>query len=271
MNLGVSTLSNPSLHSVVLITSLGRHQRVVAQSVKFKDGKKVVPVGPKLAIPDSYEGFFEILSEDGRCVRCIESVAELCRRFPDSVLVRENIKAFVSRSDDIETIQDKSRVIQNGETLILVGEVLGIKGKMQARFLRCFDASGENVYLPYDAKGKFSAIAKEENISGVHNVKNLQKKRLPLMARLAFGSPPVGLKSAQLFLPELRLLTGIDEEVLVALPLSKDGTAVSLPSAATIKLQPAVNADYLSGMKVKKTSGHLNGQFFTWTTKHLWI
>ena len=30
---------------------------------------------------------------------------------------------------------------------------------------------GENVYLPYETKGKFSAIAKEENISGVHNIR----------------------------------------------------------------------------------------------------
>ena len=36
---------------------------------------------------------------------------------------------------------------------------------------RCFDKDGENVYLPYEQKGKFSAIAKEENISGVHNIR----------------------------------------------------------------------------------------------------
>ena len=81
----------------------------------------MIPVGTKLAIPESYEGYFEILSEDGRSVKCIESVAELARckntdpvhhskqtvirRFPDSVLVRENCKAFVSKSDEIETIQ----------------------------------------------------------------------------------------------------------------------------------------------------------------------
>jgi len=249
LNLGVSTLSSPSLNSNVLLASAGRKTRVIAQCVKFKDGKKVIPVGPKLAIPESYEGFFEILSEDGRSVRCIENVSELARRFPDSVLVRENIKAFVSKSDDIETIQDKSRIIQNGETLILVGEVLGVKGKSQTRFLRCFDKDGENIYLPYDQKGKFSAIAKEENISGVHNIKNLQKKRLPLMVRLAFGNPPVGLKSAQLFLPELRLLTRVDEEALVALPLTKESSVVSLPLGAMLKLQPAINHDYVSGMK----------------------
>jgi hypothetical protein len=55
-----------------------------------------------LAIPAGFDGFFEILSEDGRSVKCIESVAELIRRFPDSVLVRENVKAYVSKSDDVQ-------------------------------------------------------------------------------------------------------------------------------------------------------------------------
>ena len=32
---------------------------------------------------------------------------------------------------------------------------------------------GENVYLPYETKGKFSVIAKEENISGVHNIRSV--------------------------------------------------------------------------------------------------
>ena len=36
-------------------------------------------------------------------------------RYPDSVLVRENMKAYVSKSDDIETIQEKSRTINVGE------------------------------------------------------------------------------------------------------------------------------------------------------------
>ena len=36
-----------------------------------QEGKRVVPLGPKLSIPETYEGYFEILSEDGRSVRCI--------------------------------------------------------------------------------------------------------------------------------------------------------------------------------------------------------
>jgi hypothetical protein len=56
-------------------------------------------------------------------------------------------------------------------------------------------------------------------LPGVHTIANLAKKRLPLMVRLAHGSPPLAggcgpaaNKAAQhLFLPELRLLARSDE------------------------------------------------------------
>lgn len=250
LGVGVPSLANPGLASTLLLLSAGRGLRVAAQCVKFKEGRRVVPVGPKLTIPESYDGFFEILSEDGRAVRCMESVAELAKRFPDSALVRESIKAYVSRSDDVDTITEKSRAVQSGETLVLVGEVIGSKnGKSQHRFLRCFDQAGQNVYLPYDARGKFSAIAKEDNISGVHSIRNLLNKRLPLMVRMVHGRPPVGAKAASQFLPELRLFAAFSEEPLAALPLGKDAPLILLPPQAPLKLAHARNADQVEKTK----------------------
>jgi len=70
----------------------------------------------------------------------------------------------------------------------------------------------------------------------VHTIANLAKKRLPLMVRLAHGSPPLpgggagGNKAAQHpFLPELRLLARSDEAggcacaLRVYLSISYDG------------------------------------------------
>lgn len=250
LSLGVPSLSNPSPHQTVLLVNLGKRKRLLAHCVKFKDNRKISTVGQKLAIPATYDGFFEILSEDGRSVKCIESVAELCKRFPDSVLVRENIRAFVSKSDDVDTIKDKSRVIAEGESLILVGEVLGVKGKSHNRFLRCFDCNGENVYLPFDLKGKFSAIAKEDNISGVHTAHNLLNKRLPVMARLAHGSTPAPVHGARAnsFVPEMRMLTTIEEDYIVGLTLSKECHLIPIPLPALLKVQTASNHEKMSNM-----------------------
>lgn len=250
LSIGVPSLANPSLSSTLLLSSTGKTVKVAAQSVKFKEGRRVVPVGPRLAIPDTYDGYFEILSEDGRAVKCIESVGELAKRFPDSCLVRETVKAYVSRSDDIDSITDKCRPVQAGETLVLVGDVIGSKnGKSQIKFLRCFDQAGQNIYLPYDTKGKFSAIAKEDNISGVHSIRNLLNKRLPLMVRLINGRPPLGTKTSSHFLPELRLFGAFTEEALAALPLGKDAPMVILPPSAPLKLTHVKNADNIEKTK----------------------
>ena len=233
----------------LLLTSGGRRRRLVAQSVKFKDSRRLVPVGPKLLIPDNFDGLFEILSEEGRSVRAIESVAELARRFPDSCIARDSCKAYVSKSDNVDTITDRSRTIQSGETLVLVGEVVRPRGRGQSRFLRCFDASGENVYLPHEQRVRFSAVAKEENISGVHSVANLLNKRLPLNVRMIGGRPPdlsrLG-STVPPFAPELRLHTTFEEDLLVAAPLSKDGSPLPVPPTAPLRVHTATNTEALS-------------------------
>lgn len=267
LSLGVPSLSNPSLSQTVFLCSTAKRLKVAAQCVKFKEGKKVVTLGPKLAIPDNYDGWFEILSEDGRCTKCLDSVAELARRFPDACLVRENIKAYVATGDPTEeTITDKVRTIACGETLVLVSEVLGTSAYTPAnenkgrnaggggggggRFLRCFDARGESVYLSLEQKGRFSAIAREDNISGVHSIKTLLAKRFPLMVRLVHGKPPVGgAKTTSSFVPEMRLLASFDEDCVMALPLHKEPAMVAIPLGAQLKLQGPKNPDVVHRLK----------------------
>ncbi|KAF0313571.1 hypothetical protein FJT64_001616 [Amphibalanus amphitrite] len=235
----------------LLLTSAGRRRRLLAQSVKFKDSRRLAPLGPKLLVPDSFEGLFEILSEEGRSVRAIESVAELVRRFPDSCIARDSCKAYVSKSDNVETITDRSRTIQSGETLVLVGEVVRPRGRGQSRFLRCFDASGENVYLPHEQRVRFSAVAKEENISGVHSVANLLNKRLPLNVRMISGRAPELTRlgsGVPPFAPELRLHTTFDEDMVVASALSRDGAPLPLPPTAPLRVHTATNTEQLLGL-----------------------
>lgn len=251
-NLGVPSLSNPSLSQTVLFTQAGKRIKVAAQCVKFKDGSRVVPVGNKLSIPDNYEGFFEILSEDGRAVRCIESVAELLKRFPETCLVRENIKSYLPKVEDTDMVSDKSRTIASGETLALIGEVhvSTPKSKSPGRYLRCFTGKGDIIFLNVDQKGKFSPIAGEENISGVHTIKNLLSKRFPLMVRLVHGKPPTGIKNGSHFVTEMRLYSLFEEESIIALPLLKDSQIIALPPSAPLKVQAPKNPECLIKLKI---------------------
>ncbi|XP_013147052.1 PREDICTED: uncharacterized protein LOC106109941 [Papilio polytes] len=78
--IGVPTLPSPGLQSMALLVSAGKRKKIIAQAIKLKEGRRMVSVGPRLAIPETYKGYFELLSEEGRAVRCIESVSELARR-----------------------------------------------------------------------------------------------------------------------------------------------------------------------------------------------
>lgn len=246
-----------STGSVLLLNSVGRRRHLVAQSIKFKERRRVL-TGNKLLVPDSFEGLFEILSEGGKCVRALESVAELAHRFPDSCLVRQPCKAFVSRSDNVDSITDRSRTLQSGETLVLVGEVMRAKGTRmdqsgisnagQSRFLRCFDSVGENVYLPFELKARFSAMAKEDSISGVHTTGNLLNKRLPLNVRLVNDRALNSLKSSNSgtghsgTISDLIIHTLYDQELLTGVTVCKDSAFLLIPNSAPIKVQTAINS-----------------------------
>ena len=249
--LGVPTLPSPGLQSTALIVSAGRRHKIAAQAVKLKEGRRVAAVGPRLAIPDTYPGYFELLSEEGRAVRCIEGVAELARRRLDAgCLVRDPIRAIVARYDDDGGITaDGARTVAAGETLVPTGEVQ-LGGGTKGRYLLCQDSRGDTVLLGMDQRGRFSALAREDNISGVHTARNLLRKRMPITVRLVHGSPPRGLKTPSHFVPELRLLSTFEEEHVFALPLQKEtGTVIALPLAAPLKLQRTRNDEQLRALK----------------------
>lgn len=244
--IGVPSLPSPCLQPTILLISAGRRRKILAQAIKIKEGRRVVNVGPKFVIPDSYQGYFELLSEDGRTMRCMESVAELAhRKSENGCLVRDSVRAIVGRYDaDGALMADGARIVNAGETLFPEAEVQ--LGNSKSKFLRCLDSVGDIVLMGMDQKGRFSTLAKEDNISGVHTAKNLLQKRLPVTVRLVHGSPPKGFKNLNHFLPELRLLCVFEEEHVFAMPLQKDASSVvTLPLAAPIKLQKARNEDCL--------------------------
>ncbi|KAL3289185.1 hypothetical protein HHI36_003621 [Cryptolaemus montrouzieri] len=249
-SLGVPTLPSPGLQSIALLVSVGKRQKILAQAVKIKEGKRLVSVGPRLVIPETYSGYFELLSEEGRAVRCIESVSELARRRAEGgCLVRETIRAVQARVDpqsgSVST--EGARTIPAGELLVPFGEISlpGSKG----RYLKCLDPKGDTLLLGLEQRGKFSILAREDNISGVHTAKNLLSKRLPLTVRLVHGTTPRGLKSLNQFVPEIRLLSILEEEHIFAVPLQKeDQSIVALPLAAPLKLLKSKNEEQLKGM-----------------------
>lgn len=212
------------MQSTALFLNAGRKYQILAQPIKIKEGRKSTNVGPKVLIPETYNGYFELLSEDGRSTRCIESVLELSKRKNLRVLVRESLRC-----------NHNSKTLHAGEILTTLSD--------NGKYLQCKTQKDGIVNLPLEAKAKFSPIAKEDSISGVHTVKNLLQKRMPVIVRLVHGTAPKGLKTP--FVPELRLLGCIEIDRVFALPLQKESDLVPVPLNVKIKLQRAKNMDQL--------------------------
>jgi Cell-cycle sustaining, positive selection, len=156
--LGVPSLSSPNLCNTALFLNAGKNFQIVAQPIKIKEGKKTSSVGSKvILIPDSYNGYFELLSEEGRSTKPFENVLELSRRrnVREKVIVRES---FVIRSNNASI-----KTLNAGEILTPLND--------DGKFLQCKTSKNQIISLPLDCKAKFSPLAKkEDSISGVHTV-----------------------------------------------------------------------------------------------------
>ena len=156
--LGVPSLSSPNLCNTALFLNAGKNFQIVAQPIKIKEGKKPSSVGSKvILIPDSYNGYFELLSEEGRSTKPFENVLELSRRRNSNirVIVRES---FIIRSNNT------NKTLNAGEILTPLSD--------DGKFLQARTSKNQLIVLPLDCKAKFSPLAKEkeDSISGVHTV-----------------------------------------------------------------------------------------------------
>ena len=238
---GRGQCSDLYLHSVSVSS------KVLAHSVKLKEGKRAVISDQKYSLPFTYQGWFEVLSEDGKSIRGMQSVSELVRLFPSSCLVRDNIKAYVSRAESSDvTVLDGMRTVHSGEQMTLVGEMNLMvsfgKSTNKRRLLRCLDTNGDNVYFLVEQKGLFSPIAGQTNISGVHNIRGLLEKfRLPLMVRLVHGIIPSKLEKN--FSGVFRLTSVYSDETAFVLPLINDGKMLPISTREQLQVVVANNLE----------------------------
>lgn len=245
LGVGAPSISAPNLKPYVYVHSKRQIKKLIGQIVKStgKEGKGQTLCDQKVSISENYCGHFEILSEDGRPAKCIETVQELNDLFPDIVLVRQQCKTYVPDIDGELRSLYKSRIVQEGEILTLCGQF----NFKKTSFLRCFDEAGRSVYLKMSQKLKCSPIAKRDAIAGVHNVQNLMSKRLPLTVKLIQGDLSSDLHKYQTNANGarnliVRLQNIYVEDVVFVYGMHKpDGQFLSVPLNAHLKLSPACN------------------------------
>lgn len=216
---------------------------------------RLVPMDQRLTVPISYQGWFELLSEDGKAARPISGVPELAKIFPRRCLVRENIKAYLSPNEEPAadrkvgaiTTFDKTKILPAGEQLKLVG-VVSLPFPSEAakiKLLRCIDSKDDHVFLSFDQKGLFTPIAEEGDFTGVFTIRDIVGRfRLPLTVKLAQGVKPRVSESK--FSGLLRLEWVYSEETAFVCPLEKNHVRLlPVPCDVNLQLVAAVNQDEL--------------------------
>ena len=244
------------------IHSIDRSEKVLAEGVKVKEGRGKASTssrGQKYSLPITYEGWFELLSQDGKAVKAISSVSELTKLFPAKCIVREKISVFQAGENGETLSREKMRILVGGEELYLIGETwITMKSSgnfMKQSFLHCRDINGQGVYLPMDHKGLFSPVAGQTNISGVHTLAGLiEKFRFPILVRLVHGIIPSKLEKN--FSGLFRLNGVYSEESLFVSTLKKDSKLLPISTRESMKLVGISNLDEIT--RTAAYSYHVN-------------
>ena len=139
------------------------------EAVKVQpNGRHVVSTGHNYSMPLTYAGWFEVLSEDGKAVEPVSTVAELASLWPAECIVREALRAIVCSGathdspaeHGASTRLDQTRAVTAGEWLAL-RDVVDATVETASRdddgpgdnlpqtkhYLRCVDAVGDSVFL----------------------------------------------------------------------------------------------------------------------------
>ena len=250
MNIGHSKFSIQRQHTEIFVHSIKMGVKVLAHSVRRIEGttrrgypcSRIVAMDQRLAIPISYQGWFELLSEDGKSARPITSVHELAKAFPDKCLVRENVKGYLATSDGKLTF-DKTRVVTAGERLILCGDITlpSPQHNKKVKMLKCYDSKGENIYMSFDQKGIFTPIAGPDDLLGVLSIRDIVRKfRLPLTVKLIQGVKPKVDPSK--FTGLIRIYWVYTDETAFVCPLEKNHIRIlPVPTDTNLQLATASN------------------------------
>ena len=267
MTLGSSKFSLSKQHQEVFVHSVKVGVKVLAHCLRRVEAvtvprrgqshatnARLFSIDQRLAVPISYQGWFELLSEDCKSARPITSVHELSKVKPERVLVRENIKGYIV-DDDTKPSFDKTKIVIAGEQLRLSGE-MSLPSSIENRkvkLLRCIDSCGAYVYLSFDQRGVFTVIAGEKDVTGVFNIRDIvQRFRLPLTVKLVQGVRPRVDQSR--FTGFIRLDWVYTDETAFVCPIEKNHVRLlPVPSDAGLQLVAATNQAAMSSTELHAT------------------
>jgi len=112
-------------------------------------GPRMVSTGKTYSVSFEYRGWFEILSQDGRAVRALDSIKKLVHVSPKRCLVRQTIVGYRRLDESGRVALEPTRVVETGtmlrliETKMVVSTTRHVSKRRQ--LLVCLDEPQEEV------------------------------------------------------------------------------------------------------------------------------
>lgn len=230
------------LNRPVLLYHDYRAVRVTARSLRPGAGGELEIQGPSIVIPDSYRGWFAVVTTGGRSAPCYDTLSEVVSARLTVFLTRHDIPAYVQLKNGVPVKRDTSRqeapgvsrnyrrnVVDSLSTAycrcsVPSGSVLRvlsvfrdinttISGSSQDKpasstdYVQCVNYKNEVLFVPVEVRGRFFAAAPGAGVRPdwrhVCQLSQLLRHRaLPVTVRLVCGYAP---RHAQNFTGLLRL------------------------------------------------------------------
>ncbi|XP_013414382.1 uncharacterized protein LOC106176505 [Lingula anatina] len=253
-NLGEKTTLNSQ--QPFLLYSARRGTKVFASNLHWDEERaEHKRDGPALVIPVNYQGWFEIVPEEGTPVEIYDTVEQIAAVSPKRFLVRSATPAFTLHQDlnhrvwvrgmipagevmtvyNIHTIErNQSKEKRNkGKCCLKLARFVRRMKKNNSKssslepdkvdkYLQCMDASGKEYTIAFGQSGLFSPIG-EPHIKSTDCVYQLSSivrhMELPLTLHLVYGEPPITPCS---FSRYLRLEEIYNDETIIACTMNNE-------------------------------------------------
>ncbi|KAM7294052.1 uncharacterized protein LOC120843123 [Ixodes scapularis] len=207
--------------------------------------------GPALVIPDSYSGWFAIISEDGHTAGYFTCLEQVALAQVSHFLARDPLQGYrlLGYSEETGKAEYSRTVVLPGQVLRFLGvyEDVNIRlsfslrsfRKADTRYAKCYSPTGDVVYVPLSSKGKFYTVARKtsRSVNHVFLMSQLLKfAKVPLTVRLVSGPLP---RVPCGFTGVLRLEHVQEQEVVLACSLQDNRpTLLEIDLGSTFSFAP---------------------------------
>ncbi|XP_069195356.1 uncharacterized protein [Procambarus clarkii] len=253
------------------------------RGVSLRPGKDggLTPVGPAIVIPESYTGWFAIVTSDGHTAPFFSTVEQVVSSQLSFFLTRYDVPAYTNLHNENGRMTYQKTVVQSGHVLKLLGIFEDLNAKKTnsggrgrdaaflfncSKYAQCLNYKNEVVFLPFSASGRFYTTAHKtsKNPNHVYLMAHILKNhKLPLTVRLVCGYMP---RVPCSFTGVLRLEQAQKEAVILACTMTNEAQATlfEIDVSSNFVLTPVKDPIFPKTPIFLKTVSYCEDEAYAW-------